>query len=371
MSDADGRFIARALELAARGLETATPNPRVGCVLVRDGRAIGEGWHARTGEKHAERAALASLAADLPGAARGATAYVTLEPCSHHGRTPPCTDALIEAGVARVVVCTEDPDPRVRGRGIAQLREAGIAVEIGAGAAAARALNAGFFKRMATGRPLVRLKLAASLDGRTALASGESRWITGEAARADVQRLRARSCAVLTGSGTVLADDPRLDVRTGADARQPLRVVLDTRLRVPPTARTLAPPGRVLVLSASADAARRAALEAAGAEVLTLPAGGAGVDLAAALDELGRRELNEIHVEAGATLAGALLAGGLADELVLYSAPVLLGSEGRAMLEIGPIGAMADRLELGLEEVVRIGEDLRIVARPRRRPERG
>jgi len=348
--------MARALQLGQRGLLTATPNPRVGCVLVKNGKNIGEGWHVRAGEAHAEVHALRAAGA----AAQGATAYVTLEPCSHHGRTPPCAEALIEAGVARVVCAMQDPNPRVAGQGFAMLRAAGIAVECGLMEAAARDLNIGFVSRMTRGLPFVRSKIAASLDGRTALANGVSQWITGAAARVDVQHWRARSCALVTGIGTVLADDPQLNVRIATE-RQPLRVVLDSALRMPPTARMLQG-GRVLVCTASQDAGKRAALERQGAEVLLLPDAAGQVDLPAVLRELARRGINEVLVEAGKTLNGALLRAGLLDELVLYLAPQLLGDAARGIADLGELLRLEQKVELAWRDVRRVGGDLRITA---------
>ncbi|MDX1432576.1 MAG: bifunctional diaminohydroxyphosphoribosylaminopyrimidine deaminase/5-amino-6-(5-phosphoribosylamino)uracil reductase RibD [Gammaproteobacteria bacterium] len=359
----DNVWMGRALDLARRGLYTADPNPRVGCVIVKDGEMIGEGWHARAGEPHAEIHALAAAGTR----ARGATAYVSLEPCRHHGRTGPCTVALIEAGVQRVVAAMRDPNPRMAGRGLADLARAGVRVDDGVLAPEAEALNAGFVSRHRRGRPLVRVKIAASLDGRTAMASGESRWITGAAARRDVQRLRAASSAVLTGIGTVLADDPLLTVRDerfGPSPRQPLRVVLDSDLRTPPAARLLEAPGRTLVVAARASE-RAAALRAAGAEVLVLDDGAARVDAQALLAALAAREVNEILVEAGATLAGALLGQGLADELVVYLAPVLLGCRARGMVALPAIERLAEGIGLEVVETVAIGDDLRITALPR------
>ena len=358
----DHRHMARALELAEHGLWTTDPNPRVGCVIADGEHVIAEGWHARAGEAHAERAALAAA----QGPVRGATAYVTLEPCCHHGRTPPCTEALIAAGVARVVYAMRDPNPRVAGKGIEQLAAAGIAVAGGVMERDSRELNPGFISRMERGRPWVVVKLAASLDGGTALPGGESRWITGEAARADVQKLRARSSAVMTGSGTVLADDPRLDVRLPEASRQPLRVVLDSQLRMPPTARIVAPPGKLLVLCIAGDGARADALRAAGAEVVPVAAAGGGVDLAAALALLAGREVNELLVECGPGLAGALLAAGLADELLLYLAPALLGSGSRRLVDLPTPKSMADRLEFSIAERQDVGDDLLLRLRPRR-----
>jgi diaminohydroxyphosphoribosylaminopyrimidine deaminase/5-amino-6-(5-phosphoribosylamino)uracil reductase len=352
--------MARALRLAARGLYTTDPNPRVGCVVARGDEVVGEGHHQHAGGPHAEVAALAAAGER----AAGATAYVTLEPCSHHGRTPPCVDALLAAGIARVVYAVRDPNPRVDGGGVARLREAGVEVEGGVLESSARALNAGFLSRMERGRPWVRLKLAASLDGRTALAGGESRWITGDAARADVQKLRARASALLTGAGTVLQDDPRLDVRLPGATRQPLRVVLDPLLETPPQARILAPPGETVVMTASADAVAAGRLAAAGARVENLPPSAGGLDLQALMGRLVELEVNELHVECGATLGGALVTAGLVDELVVYMAPTLLGDGARPLLGLGPLASMDDRVRLELVSVRRVGGDLRLVLRP-------
>ena len=355
----DQAFMARALRLAARGRCTTHPNPRVGCVLVRDGRILAEAWHERAGGLHAEAAALARL----EESAAGATAYVTLEPCSHEGRTPPCAPALVEAGVARVVVPALDPNPRVSGRGAAILRAAGIAVDIGPLAAEARALNAGFFSRMETGRPRILVKLAASLDGRTAMASGESRWITAAEARADVHRLRAECSAVLSGIGTVLADDPSLTVRLEdreSGGRQPLRVVLDSSLRMPSSARMLALPGDTLVFTAARASERRAVLESAGATVENVPAVRGGLDLKAVATRLGELECNDVLVEAGPRLAGAWVSSGLADGLVLYLAPHLLGHEGRPLVEVPGLERMSERLQLRVRRLRQIGRDLRL-----------
>ena len=358
MNDAD--WMRRALALAEGGRHTAAPNPLVGCVLVRRGAVVGEGYHHRAGEGHAEVNALL----EAGPRAGGATAYVTLEPCAHHGRTPPCAEALIGAGVGRVVAAMQDPNPQVAGRGLARLREAGIDVECGLLADEAAALNPGFIKRMTTGRPYVRVKMAQSLDGRSALADGASRWITGPAARADVQQWRARSQAIVTGIGTVLADDPQLTVRLAQVDRQPLRVVLDSGLTLPPTARLLGEPGSTLVATRSGDAQRAAALAAAGAQLVTLPAGAGGVDLGALLDELGRRQCNEVLVEAGPRLAGAFLAAGLADELIVYIAPHLLGHDARPVFELPPVLRMHARLDLEPLDVLSFGPDLRLRLRP-------
>lgn len=365
-SAADSAYMARALQLARRGLYTTHPNPRVGCVIVRDGEIVGEGWHERTGEPHAEVHALRAAGER----ARGATAYVTLEPCSHHGRTPPCSDALLDAGVARAVAAMRDPNPRVAGQGLARLAAAGVETASGLMEAEARALNQGFISRMERGRPWVRIKSAMSLDGRTAMASGESQWITGAEARADVQRWRARADAVLTGSATVLADDPSLNVRLDAaelgidgDMRQPLRAVLDTRLRTPPEARLFGLPGKVLLFAGPDGASRRAALEARGAEVCEMGADERGLDLEAVLHELAAREINEVHVEAGARLSGALIAAGLADELLLYVAPSLLGDGGRGLFALPSLERLSERVELEVREMRQVGRDWRVLAR--------
>lgn len=354
----DHAHMARALRLAERGLHTTMPNPRVGCVIVRAGEVVGEGWHERAGEPHAEVHALRQ-AGDR---ARGATAYVSLEPCSHHGRTPPCANALIDAGIKRVVAALRDPNPQVAGRGLELLTLAGIQVQVGLLEAEARELNLGFVSRMTRGRPWLRLKTAASLDGKTALENGESRWITGEPARADVQRWRARSCAILTGVGTVLADDPRMNVRDLELGRQPLKVIVDSRLSAPPAARILA--GGALIACAQADSARRAALEAAGAEILELPGADGRVDLAALLRELARRGVNEIHGEAGATLNGALLQAGLVDEWLAYFAPLALGHQARGLFDLPALADMAGRRGFKLLDAARVGEDLRLRLRP-------
>ena len=350
--------MARALRLAERGLYTTTPNPRVGCVLVRDDAVVGEGWHERAGEPHAEIHAL-NAAGKL---ARGATAYVTLEPCSHHGRTPPCAGALIAAGVARVVAAMRDPNPQVAGQGLAQLAAAGIEVADGLLAHEAGELNLGFVSRMTRGRPWLRLKLAASLDGKTALANGRSQWITGPEARRDGHAWRARACAILTGAGTVRDDDPRLTVREVDTDRQPLRVVVDSHFETPPTARILEG-GRTVVAAAQEDAEKSAALRAAGAEVLVLPNPQGKVDLPRLLRVLAERGVNELHVEAGHKLNGSLLREGLVDELLLYFAPTLLGS-GREMFPLPEITDLSARRDLKLIDLRRVGADLRILARP-------
>lgn len=351
--------MAQALRLAEKGLYTTTPNPRVGCVIVRDGKVVGSGWHERAGESHAEIHAL-TQAGEL---AQGATVYVTLEPCSHHGRTPPCAEALINAGVDRVVVAMVDPNPQVAGEGLAQLQQAGIRTDIGLLEKEAHELNIGFVYRMTCGRPWLRLKIAASLDGKTALNNGVSQWITGADARRDVHRLRARSCAVLTGIGTVLADDPSLNVRDVETPRQPLRVVVDSTLKMPPTAKMLAA-GKTLVVTASGDQAKARHLREVGAEVLALPPLEGRVDLARMLDELGRRGINEITVEAGRGLNGALVQQGLVDEFVIYFAPLLLGDRARGMFDLPELSVMRERRGLRIADVAMVGRDLRIRALP-------
>ncbi len=357
----DARLMSRAIELAERGLWTTDPNPRVGCVIARGGDILGEGWHARAGGAHAEVEALAMAGQ----AAKGATAYVTLEPCCHQGRTPPCTQALLAAGIARLVYAVADPDPRINGGGHAQLAAAGLQVEAGIGAVAARKLNRGFFSRLQRQRPWLRLKLAISLDGRTALASGDSQWISGEAARHDVQQWRARSSAILTGAGTVRRDDPRLNVRVDGAQRQPRRLVLDSGFGLDPAARIFAGAGAVTVFGTRGKTAGEQRLREAGITTEVLPASAAGVDLAALMSRLAELELNEIQVECGATLAGGLLQGDWVDELVIYLAPVLLGPGARPLAELPLLQVMQDRLAFSISEFSAVGDDLRIVLQRR------
>jgi len=365
-------MMARAQQLAVRGLYTTDPNPRVGCVLAHDDHVVGEGWHVAAGGPHAEVIAL-EAAGDR---ARDATVYVTLEPCCHRGRTPPCTQALIDAGVARVVCAMRDPNPQVAGRGLAALEAAGLEIgRLDVTGGPARMLNVGFVKRMRTGRPWVRVKLAMSLDGRTALASGESRWITGEAARADVHRWRARSSCILTGRGTVAADDPSLTVRL-PDAeqkrlgeRRPWIAIVDSRLETPPAARLFDLHERVVIFCREQPAERAAALRGRGAEIVETAAGNGGVDLAAVLAALGEREVNEVHLEAGPTLCGRLIDDGLADELLVYQAPQLLGNDARGAFTLSPLASMEQRHRLHIGETRRVGEDLRIRAWPIRKQE--
>ena len=354
----DHRYMARALQLAERGLYTTAPNPRVGCVIVHEGTVAGEGWHERAGAAHAEVNALQAAGAR----ARGATAYVTLEPCAHQGRTPPCVDALITAGVGRVLAAMQDPNPRVAGRGLAALEGAGISVAAGLLESEARELNVGFVSRMARGRPWVRMKLAASLDGKTALTNGRSQWITGEAARRDGHRWRARACAILTGIGTVKDDDPRLTVREVATERQPLRVVVDSRLETPLAARILNG-GGVLIAAARDDREKRLALEDKGAHVIVLPNREGKVELQDLFEELARREVNEVHVEAGHKLNGSLLREGMVDELVLYLAPCLLGDAARGMFNLPELTDLSGRRPLKIHDLRMVGEDIRVLAR--------
>lgn len=357
---ADLRFMQLALELAAHATIATSPNPRVGCVLVKDGRVIGQGWTQPVGQAHAEVQALRDAVAHGEEA-RGATAYVTLEPCSHYGRTPPCVNALIAAGVARVVAAVQDANPQVAGNGLAMLRAAGIEVECGLLGAEAREMNLGFFKRMESGRPWVRLKVAASLDGVTALHNGNSQWITAADARADGHAWRARADAILTGIGTVLADDPQLNVRAVETPRQPQKFVVDTWLRLPLAARLLQD-GGATVVCAQPDQRKSSVLQQAGAEVLCLPGQHGRVDLPELMRELGRRQVNELHVEAGAILNGALIQQGCVDELLIYLAPKLLG-DGAGLFAWPELTQVDQGRALRFHEIRQIGETLRILAR--------
>jgi diaminohydroxyphosphoribosylaminopyrimidine deaminase/5-amino-6-(5-phosphoribosylamino)uracil reductase len=357
----DTEYMQRALRLAARGLYTTDPNPCVGCVIVNDGEIVGEGFHQRAGEPHAEILALQE-AGDV---AAGATAFVTLEPCSHHGRTPPCADAMVAAGIKRVVAAMQDPNPLVAGKGFERLRTSGVVVEYGLLESQALALNPGFVKRMQSGLPFVRVKLAMSLDGRTAMACGESQWITGIAARRDVQKLRARSSAVLTGINTVLHDDPSLNVRLGADelgidgeVRQPLRVVIDNELKMPADAKMLTLPGDTVVVT---TAGRTAALPC---EIVSLEEDNGEVSLKALMVWLAQRETNEVHVEAGAGLCGALLQLKLVDEIVVYMAPHIMGANARGLFDLPGLDRMQDRIDLEISDLRQVGKDIRITARP-------
>ena len=355
MSDQDHTFMQRALRLAQKGLYSTDPNPRVGCVIARDGNIVGEGWHQKAGEPHAEVLALRH------DNAKAATAYVTLEPCSHTGKTPPCAEALVQAQVSRVVVAMQDPNPLVAGQGLKHLQDNGIVVESGLMEAQARALNPGFIKRMETGLPYVRVKLAMSLDGRTAMASGESQWITGDAARQDVQLLRARSSAILTGIGTVLSDDPSMNVRLlaeelgVAEVRQPLRVVLDSCLRFPDKAKITEVDGDVVIMTT---------LKNDVANAVQIAEKNGHVDLEAALKYLAEKEINEVHVEAGAILSGAFLQQQLVDEIVVYMAPHIMGDEARGLFALPGLSKMKDRISLDIQDVRMLAKDLRIIAKP-------
>lgn len=359
-SEIDHSHMQRAIELAKRGWFTTHPNPRVGCVIAHGERVVGEGWHRIAGEAHAEVLALRAAGA----AAKGATAYVTLEPHCFHGKTPPCTRALIEAGVAHVICGTLDPNPKVSGAGLQELQAAGVRSSVGLLEEEARALNLGFEKRMRLGMPRVTIKVAASLDGRIALANGESRWITGEAARADVQRLRAASSAVMTGVDTVIADDPQLNVRDPAldlAGRRLVRVVLDTTLRTPSKSRLFDVPGEVLIFTTSSSPERIQALEAAGAEIRNVPSGVDGkVEIAAVLRELGRRGCNDVLVECGPTLAGRLLTSALYDELIVYFAPKILGADAKPMFQLDSLLRLEDALQFRLRNAQVIGTDLKV-----------
>ena len=356
----DNAHMSRALQLAERGCYGAHPNPMVGCVIVSDGEVVGEGWHVRAGKAHAEINAL-EAAGDT---ARGATVYVSLEPCAHHAKTPPCAQALIDAGVSRVIAATQDPYAKVGGRGFEMLRDAGVDVRVGLLEERAEELNRGFLSRVRQGRPFTTLKIAASLDGCVAMANGQSQWITGPAARSDVQRLRARSGAILSGIGTVLADDPSFTVRDEAlldNARQPLRVILDSGLRMPLSASMLDLPGDTLVFCT--DDKNRAALEKSGAEVAVTVDTDGQVNLVAVLEELARREINDVLVEAGPGLAGALIEQDLADELVIYQAPHIMGSETATMFRTPHWTQLSDRRELQIVDRTDVGDDHRITAR--------
>ncbi|MBB3214359.1 diaminohydroxyphosphoribosylaminopyrimidine deaminase/5-amino-6-(5-phosphoribosylamino)uracil reductase [Herbaspirillum sp. Sphag1AN] len=358
--DNDQQAMALALQQAQRGLFTTTPNPRVGCVIVQGQRVIGAGFTQPPGGNHAEIEALHDAAARGHDV-RGATVYVTLEPCSHFGRTPPCADALVRAGVTTVVAAMMDPNPLVAGQGLAKLQAANIAVRAGVLQDEAQEMNIGFFKRMRTGRPWVRLKSAASLDGKTALHNGKSQWITGAAARDDGHFWRARACAILTGIGTVKDDNPQLSVRAVATPRQPRRIVIDSKLRIDPQANILTG-GGTWIFTAEHAHDKIAALEAQGAEVIVMPNANNKVDLPAVIAELGRRQLNEVHIEAGSKLGGSLIREACVDELLLYYAPSLLG-DGRSMFELPALEDLSGKFTLRLQQVKQIGEDLRILAR--------
>ena len=354
--------MSRALQLARRGLYTTHPNPRVGCIFVKDGKIIAEGWHQLTGGPHAEIHALNNATSDV----RDSDCYVTLEPCAHTGKTPPCVDALIDAGVHRVVIAAVDPNPEVSGKSIEKLGKAGIITETGLLENQSRALNKGFEMRMQSGRPYVRCKLAMSMDGRTALADGTSKWITGEAARADVQRLRAQSSAVLTGINTVLADDPGLNVRDiDTMNRQPLRIVLDRKLRIPKDAKLLGLPGETIIFTVYGCPDKERSMVKSGTAVIRIDGSGEKDFLAGVMRYLAReKEINEVMVESGPTLAGNLMQAGLIDELIIYTAPVLLGHEATGLFNLPGIKKMTDRVQLEFTDLRMIGQDLRITLKP-------
>ena len=354
----DYLFMARALRLAKKGMYTTTPNPRVGCVIVRDGRIVSEGWHERAGGAHAEVVAMDRAG----GAVKDATVYVTLEPCSHQGRTGPCADVLVNAGVARVVVAMQDPNPQVSGAGMGRLRDAGIKVECGILEAQARELNIGYVSRMMRGRPWMRVKIASGLDGKTSLENGASQWITSVQARRDAHRWRARSCAVMTGIGTLTHDDPRLTVRDVETSRQPLRIVVDSRLCIPLESKIFEG-GGVLVATAVEDRTKIEQITGKGAEVITLPDRQGKVDLRQLASALAKRGINEVLVEAGINLHSALLRAGTVDELLLYYAPKLLGDRARGMFDLGELGDMGAVPELDIKELRHVGPDIRLLAR--------
>lgn len=352
----DERFMALALALAARGVNTTHPNPRVGCVVVTDGAVAGEGWHRFAGEEHAEIIALRQAGKR----ARGATLYLTLEPCCHHGKTPPCVNAVIKAGISRAVIAMEDPNPLVNGAGISALRGAGIAVTLGVGKQPAQKLNRGFCKRILHGRPWVTLKMAVSLDGKTAMASGESRWITAEAARRDAHKLRASSSAILTGVGTVLRDDPKMTARLEGVERQPLRVVLDSHLSTPQQAKILQPPGRALIFTAAGNDRDAELLRVDAVEVIPCGERAGQIDLQQVMAELAGREINELMLEAGPRLSGSMLKQRLVDQVIIYMAPDLLGNDARGMFNLPGLETMADKHHLAFRDARMIGGDLRL-----------
>ena len=360
MRATDHYYMSHALKLAEKGLYSTHPNPRVGCVVVKDDAVVGEGWHERAGLPHAEILALR----EAGNAARGASVYVNLEPCCHQGRTPPCTGFLIDAGIKRVVAAMEDPNPQVSGGGIQNLRSVGIDVDVGVQRQAAEKLNRGFVQRMKAGRPWVTVKVAASIDGRTATRSGESKWITNELSRRDVHHWRARSSVILTGSGTVRADNPTLTVRHVSTERQPMRVVVDSRFSTPSDARVVTAPGQVLIATANADCAQPKDVDAEGTEVVYVPSADNNVDLVALMDHLSQREINEVLVEAGPTLSGAMMHAGLVDEVLIYTAPCLLGVGGRGMFDLKGLNSLADRSQFNITDIRQFGGDLRITLKP-------
>ena len=374
----DFQFMARAIQLAKKGQYTTHPNPRVGCVITKNNEIVGEGFHKRAGEPHAEINAL--LSCSDKNSPQGGTAYVTLEPCSHTGKTPPCANALIDAKVSRVVVAMQDPNPQVAGQGIKRLQNAGITVEVGVLEEQSRQLNPGFIKRMEKGLPWVRVKLAMSLDGRTAMASGESKWITGSEARQDVQKLRATADAILTGVGTVLADDPSLNVRLSAaeldidgEVLQPKRIILDTQLRTPLDSTLFKLKGQSLICTAKNNSRENkqlmTAFKAMGTDILQVEKDDSGrLCLKGVLQELAKQEINEIHVEAGATLCGSLIQQKLVDEIIIYIAPIFMGADARGLLNIPELEAMKDKVELSIQDIRSVGNDYRLLIHPICRP---
>lgn len=370
------QMMSRAITLAAKGLYTTHPNPRVGCVIVKNNEIIGEGYHHYAGQPHAEILALRNVG-NTSNEAKNATAYVTLEPCSHTGRTPPCADALLEAGISRVIIAMQDPNPLVSGNGVKKLRDAGVEVLVGIMEQPAQNLNKGFIKRMQQGLPWVRVKMAMSVDGRTAMASGESQWITASDARRDVQKYRAKADAILTGLGTLLADDPSLNVRLNADdlgikgeVRQPVRVVLDEDLKISPQAKMLSLEGQTWIYTCTDQQEKKEYLEKQNVSVIQSPANKNNyLQLKTVLNDLAQREINEVHVEAGQTLTGALLAQGLVDELVIYMAPTLMGSDARGLFHLPLLQAMKDRIHLEIKDIRAIGQDWRIIATPSNTPQ--
>ncbi len=357
-SSADYAFMAEAIRLAKKGLFTTSPNPRVGCVIVKNHQIIAQGWHEKAGQPHAEINALTQAA----GEAKGSTVYVTLEPCCHYGRTPPCTDALINAGIAKLIIAMQDPNSRVAGKGIQQLRAAGIDVQFGLLEAQAKQLNIGFVSRMTRQRPWITVKIASSLDGKIALANGKSQWITGEAARTDVHRLRARSCAILTGINTVNQDDPELSVRYVQTPRQPLRIILDNRLEIATHAKVLQKPG-VSIFTTVHDSEKIHALTEKGARVVILPSSTGKLNLVEVMTKLAEFEINELFVEAGSTLAGALVESRLVDEIIIYAAPILLGNSAQSMLNLPELASLSQKWLLEIKEIGKVGCDIKITAK--------
>ncbi len=357
-SSDDHAYMSQALQLAEKGLYSTSPNPRVGCVIVRDGKIVGSGWHVQTGQPHAEINAL-NIAG---GAAQGATVYLTLEPCSHYGRTHPCAEALIRAKVAKVIIAMQDPNPLVAGKGTSLLKQSGINVLVGLMGEWAKDLNVGFVSRMTNNRPWVRMKIAASLDGKTALNNGVSQWITGEAARHDGHRLRARSCAVLTGIGTVLEDDPQLSVRFIETPRQPLRIIIDSRLRIPTTAKVLRGGGE-LIFTTTDNKERISALKEVGAHPIILPNVKGKIDLVGLMQILADFEINELLVEAGNRLSSAFIREGLVDELIIYLAPHLIGNRAMGMLQLPELTDLSEKYNLKIKDLRMVGKDIRIMSK--------